>query len=86
MPVEILGFAATALTVSMWLPQVWRSWRHRADLRALASLSLPALAIGACFNALLIVYGSLQSAWPVVTAGSVNVLCTTTLLGLRVRA
>ena len=88
--IEAVGYAASAGAAVMWLPQLARAFRHRHDRAALGGLSLATYATAIVFNALLLSYGLVQQAAPVVVAGSVNLACalgivTVLLLGRGVR-
>jgi uncharacterized protein with PQ loop repeat len=71
-PIDLAGYAASLLAMSMWVPQAVNVVRRRHDLAALAGISLPAYATGVVFNALLAVYGVGTHGVPVVLAGAVN--------------
>ena len=72
--IELIGYAASAGAVSMWLPQAWRVLRLRHSRSALAGISLPGYAIAIVFNALLLTYGVGTSSAPVALAGGVNLI------------
>ena len=76
-----IGYAAGALTVVAFLPQVIRVWRTRAtrDL----SMGTFALLILSC--ALWLVYGFIRQDWPVIGTNSGLLLLHSTLLFAKIR-
>ena len=70
--VNALGYAAGAITVASFLPQVVRAWRTRQT----RDLSLSSLALLITAGALWILYGALSNDWPVIAtnAGMVGLL------------
>ena len=73
--IEVVGYVGSAGAATMWLPQAARAIRHRRDEVRLASLSLTTYAVALVFNALLLTYGLVHHAPPVVVAGMVNLVC-----------
>ncbi len=59
----------------MWVPQALRAVHHRRSPATLAGISLAAYLVAIGFNALLLSYGLLSHAGPVVVAGAVNLGC-----------
>jgi uncharacterized protein with PQ loop repeat len=84
--IELVGYLASAGAIAMWLPQVARTLRHRNDRAYLHAISLGGYGTGIAFNALLIAYGSMTHAIPVIAAGGVNIVCSVLIVGLKVRA
>lgn len=84
--IEFVGYLASAGAIAMWLPQVLRSVKHRHDPAYLHAISLGAYGVGVVFNGLLISYGALTHSVPVMAAGSVNVVCSVLIVGLKVTA
>lgn len=88
--IETVGYLAALGAASMWLPQAARALRHRHDPASLAALSLVTYGVAVAFNALLLGYGALQHARPVMLAGAVNLTCAAVIvavvLGARSRA
>jgi uncharacterized protein with PQ loop repeat len=84
--IEVVGYFGSAGAAVMWLPQVVRVIRHRNDLDALAGISAVAYLTAVLFNALLLSYGWLSHAAPVVLAGSVNLGCASVIVLLLGRA
>jgi MtN3 and saliva related transmembrane protein len=70
--VNALGYAAGAITVASFLPQVVRAWRTRQT----RDLSLASLALLITAGSLWMLYGALSRDWPVVitNAGMVSLL------------
>lgn len=73
--IEAVGYVGSAGAATMWIPQAVRAVRHRADPDALAALSLTTYLVALGFNVLLLVYGAVEHARPVVVAGAVNLVC-----------
>jgi uncharacterized protein with PQ loop repeat len=73
--IQVVGYLASIGAGLMWLPQAWRAVRLRHDAHALAGISAVAYLTAVAFNALLLTYGVLNGAPPVVVAGCVNVVC-----------
>jgi uncharacterized protein with PQ loop repeat len=84
--IELVGYLASLGAIAMWLPQVVRTLRHRHDRAYLHAISLGGFGMGIAFNALLIVYGTMTHAIPVIAAGGVNIVCSMLIVGLKVQA
>ena len=80
--IQVVGYLASVGAGLMWLPQAWRAVRLRHDAHALAGISTVAYLTAVAFNVLLLTYGVLNGAPPVVVAGSVNVLCATVIVAI----
>ena len=65
----------------MWMPQAVRAVRHRRDVEVLAGVSLASYLVAVAFNGLLLTYGLLNHAGPVVVAGCVNLMCAGVIVG-----
>lgn len=83
--IEAIGYLASAGAASMWLPQTVRAFRLRHAGTAMEGLSLPAYAVAVLFNALLLSYGTLEHARPVMVAGALNLACALVIVTLLVR-
>lgn len=59
----------------MWVPQAVRAVRNRRSASSLAGISPVTYLAAIVFNALLVTYGLLNHARPVVVAGCINVVC-----------
>jgi MtN3 and saliva related transmembrane protein len=70
MRIEYLGYFAGALTVFSFLPQVVRAWRTRRT----TDLSLATFAMLITASTLWMIYGAVNSDWPIVitNAGMVS--------------
>ncbi|PZU94086.1 MAG: hypothetical protein DI527_04065 [Chelatococcus sp.] len=79
--VELLGFAAAALTSLCWVPQAWRTIRTR-DTRA---ISLWTQALFACGTALWLGYGLQIASWPVVVANALTLMLVLVILAMKLR-
>jgi uncharacterized protein with PQ loop repeat len=73
--IQVVGYLGSTGAAVMWVPQAVRALRHRGQPSALAGISATAYAGAVLFNALLLTYGLLQDAGPVVVAGCVNLAC-----------
>ncbi len=72
----------------MWLPQGWRVVRHRRAPETLEGISVAAYGTGFLFNVLLLIYGIGTHGVPVIAAACVNIVMSS-LIGvvvLRARA
>ncbi len=83
---ELVGYLAAAGAIAMWLPQVARALRNRSNPAYLEAISTGTYSVGLAFNALLISYGVLSGSIPAVAAGIVNIVCSATIITLKVRA
>jgi MtN3 and saliva related transmembrane protein len=79
--VELLGFAAAALTSLCWLPQTWRTLRTR-DTRA---ISLWTQLLLACGTVLWLVYGVQILSWPVIAANALTLLLVLAIITMKLR-
>lgn len=84
--IQVVGYLASLGAAVMWIPQTHRAVRNRRDLATLAGISLTAYAVAAAFNALLLTYGLLSDAGPVVVAGTVNLVCATAIVAVLLHA
>jgi hypothetical protein len=79
---QTIGYLGSAGAAVMWIPQASRVIRRRHDLVALAGISAVSYATAMMFNALLLAYGLVNGAGPVVLAGCMNLGCATVILGV----
>lgn len=79
--IEILGFAAAALTSLCWLPQAWRTIRTR-DTRAISLWTQSLLALG---TVLWLTYGVQIGSAPVVVANALTLLLVLLILSMKLR-
>lgn len=78
--IELVGYLAAAGAASMWLPQAARAVRRRHQPEELGSLSLVTYGVAVLFNVLLLAYGVLEHAAPVVVAGATNLVCASVIV------
>ena len=76
-----LGYAAGAITVASFLPQVIRAWRTRQT----RDLSLASLGLLIAAGSLWVIYGALSRDWPVVITNSGMVMLLLMLAGAKVK-
>ena len=81
MPVELIGYTATFLSVISFLPQVVRSWRSKST----KDLSLPMYLIFTISQALWLAYGILIVSWPLIIANAIIFLLSLSVLLLKLR-
>ncbi len=79
--VEILGFAAAALTSLCWLPQAWRTIRTR-DTRAISLWTQSLFAAG---TALWLSYGLQIGSWPVIAANALTLVLVLAIVTMKLR-
>ncbi|MDP3257113.1 MAG: SemiSWEET transporter [Bosea sp. (in: a-proteobacteria)] len=79
--IELLGFAAAALTSLCWLPQAWRTIRTR-DTRAISLWTQSLFAAG---TALWLTYGLHIGSWPVVAANALTLCLVLLILTMKLR-
>lgn len=81
MNLDIVGYAAAALTTVSFVPQVWLTWRTRQ----VDGISLGMYAVFTLGIALWLLYGLLLGAWPLILANSVTLALAATILALKLR-
>lgn len=79
--IEILGFAAAALTSLSWLPQAWRTVRTR-DTRAISLWTQSLFAAG---TVLWLTYGLQIGSWPVILANTLTLVLVSMILTMKLR-
>jgi uncharacterized protein with PQ loop repeat len=84
--IQVVGYLGSAGAAVMWIPQAVRAVRLRRHGSALAGISPATYATAMAFNALLLTYGLLADAGPVVLAGAVNLACATVIMTVVLRA
>lgn len=77
---ELVGYVGSAGAALMWLPQVATAIRGRRVAGAHEGISPASFALALVFNALLVSYGALEHAAPVVLAGCINFCCAVAIL------
>ncbi len=84
--IDVIGYLASLGALLMWLPQGWRVVRHRHSPETLAGISVVAYGTGFLFNALLLVYGVGTHALPVALAACVNIVMSSLIGSVVLRA
>lgn len=79
--VEILGYAAGALTTLAFVPQVVRTWKTRST----EDISLAMFAVFTTGVVLWGIYGLLVGSWPIILANGVTLALSATVLGLKLK-
>ena len=79
--VEILGYAAGALTTLAFVPQVVRTWKTRSTV----DISLGMFLIFTAGVLLWEIYGLLVGSRPIILANAVTLVLSGTVLGLKIR-
>lgn len=77
--IEAVGYVGSAGAAMMWMPQAARALRNRRHAAGLDGISAAAYVWAIAFNALLLSYGLLGRAAPVVVAGAINLGCATVI-------
>ena len=83
---HIVGYFGSAGAALMWVPQTIRVLRHRCHAATLAGISPGAYISAIVFNALLLTYGLVSHAGPVIVAGAVNLACATAIVTVLMAA
>lgn len=78
--IDLVGYAAAALTTLSWVPQLRRTWRTRSA----ADLSTGMLATFTAGVALWLLYGLAVGASPVIAANGVTLALALGLIALKV--
>lgn len=79
--VDLIGFVAAFCTTVSFIPQVLKTWRTRD----LAGISLGMYSVFTVGIAFWLVYGLLQSDWPLVIANSITGSLSLTILIMKIR-
>lgn len=77
--VQMLGFAAGAMTTAAFVPQVVKTWRSRSS----GDISLGMYAVLTCGVSSWLVYGLLVKDWPVVAANGVTLVLVAAMLAMK---
>lgn len=77
--VQMLGFAAGAMTTAAFVPQVVKTWRSRSA----GDISLGMYAVLTCGVSSWLVYGLLVEDWPVVAANGVTLVLVAAMLAMK---
>lgn len=78
---DLLGYAAAALTTASFVPQALKSW----STRDLSGVSLSMYALFTLGVALWMLYGLAIGSWPVILANAVTLALAGTVLVLKLR-
>jgi MtN3 and saliva related transmembrane protein len=79
--VEILGYAAGAITALTFLPQVIKTWKDRS----VKDISLLMFLIAAINETMWIVYGALLDNWVIILTNSVVLAMSLTMVYFKLR-
>lgn len=77
---ELFGLAATCMTTSSFVPQVWRTWRTRD----VSGISMPTFLILTIGLAMWLAYGWMIGDLPLIVANAVMVVLTATIVVMKV--
>jgi len=80
-PSAILGSFAALLTTGAFIPQAWRTWKHRR----LSGISLGMYGIRIVGTALWFFYGLIIHAWPVIIAEGITWGLTVFIFSMKLR-
>jgi MtN3 and saliva related transmembrane protein len=78
---EWIGYAAASLTTISFVPQAWLTFKTR-DVSGISLSMYSAFTLGI---ALLLAYGLLIEAWPVVIANVITLALAASILAMRLR-
>jgi MtN3 and saliva related transmembrane protein len=79
--VEILGYAAGAITALTFLPQVIKTWKDKSA----KDISLLTFLIAAVNETMWIVYGALLDNWVIILTNSVVLAMSLTMIYFKLR-
>jgi len=83
--VQVIGFLGSLGAAAMWWPQAVRLLRRRHDPDARRGVSASTYLVALVFNALLLGYGLVHVALPVVLAAAGNLVCASVILAVLLR-
>lgn len=78
---DLLGYAAAALTTASFVPQAWLSFRT-GDVSGISLGMYASFTVGV---ALWLAYGVVLGAWPIVVANAITLLLALSILVMKVR-
>lgn len=78
---ELIGYAATTLSIVSFLPQVAKSWKTKST----KDVSLPMYLIFTVSQALWLTYGILILSWPLIVANAIIFILSLSVLLLKLR-
>jgi MtN3 and saliva related transmembrane protein len=79
--IDIIGFAAGALTTVAFVPQVLKSW----ETRDLSGISLRMYSLFTAGVALWMIYGIFLGSWPITITNAVTFLLAGAVLWLKIK-
>lgn len=79
--IDLLGYAAAALTTASFVPQAWLSFRT-GDVSGISLGMYASFTVGV---ALWLAYGVVLGAWPIVVANAITLLLALFILGMKLR-
>lgn len=77
--IELFGLAATCMTTSSFMPQVWRTWKTRD----VSGISLPTFLILSIGLVMWLAYGIMIGDLPLTVANAVMVLLTGAIVVMK---
>lgn len=81
MLLDLVGYAAAALTTAAFVPQAWLTFRSRD----VSGISLGMYSVFTLGVALWLGYGLLLGAWPIVAANAVTLALAAAILVMKLR-
>ncbi|MFM9916430.1 MAG: SemiSWEET transporter [Rhizobacter sp.] len=79
--IDLLGYAAAALTTASFVPQAWLSFRT-GDVSGISLGMYASFTVGV---ALWLAYGVVLGAWPIVVANAITLVLATSILVMKLR-
>lgn len=79
--IDVLGYAAAALTTASFIPQAWLSFRT-GDVSGISLGMYASFTVGVV---LWLAYGVVLGAWPIVVANAVTLLLALAILAMKLR-
>ena len=79
--VDILGYAAGAITTLTFLPQVLKTWKRKSA----KDVSMMMFIIAAVNEVMWIVYGALLDNWVIILTNVVVLIMSLTMITLKIR-
>lgn len=80
-PVDILGYAAGAVTAFTFLPQVIKTWKERSA----KNVSLMMFLIAFTNEVMWIAYGVLENNWVIIVTNVVMITMCSIMIGLKLK-
>ncbi|MEY4977921.1 MAG: hypothetical protein RLZZ352_191 [Pseudomonadota bacterium] len=77
--IELFGLAATCMTTSSFVPQVWRTWKTRD----VSGISLPTFLILTVGLAMWLAYGIMIGDLPLIVANAAMVVLTSAIVVMK---